>query len=248
MKRSRMGKIAIGATFFTVFAVFLLYGATVVGGGGVGGVANKKGFPKAFIRETLQEDMRMTAAPFFDLNAKQFSAEDFSGQVLIVIFWAPWSVESAALLKELQVTWERLKQKGASDITFLPISYVDAAAVKSFCDEYGVTLTMYLDQDKRLFDHFDVQSMPLTLIVGRDGSVLYRIVGSAKWDSASVLNRLLSMATQKTEADMTEQSSAETHSLAAGATSAPPQEESNRGQEHGTAQLSKPQKRPAGGG
>ncbi|MGN7661398.1 MAG: TlpA family protein disulfide reductase [Anaplasma sp.] len=225
MKRSRMGKIAIRAACFAIIVFFLLHRTAAAGDGRMAGAAGEKSLPEAFVRGALKQDMRVAAAPFFDLNAKQFSAKDFSGQVLIVTFWAPWSVDSAALLRELQAIWEHLEQKGAGGITFLPISYGDGAAVRSFCDEYGITLTVYLDQDRRLFDYFNVQSIPLTFIVDGDGSVLYRIGGNVKWDSTDVLNKLLSMVTQKTEGDATGQPSAEAHSQAAEATSALPQEQ-----------------------
>ncbi|WP_037349520.1 TlpA family protein disulfide reductase, partial [Anaplasma marginale] len=106
-----------------------------------------------------------------------------------------WSLESVALLRELQAIWDHLNQKEAKDrIVFLPVSYGDAHAVQSFCKEYGIALTVYLDTNRALFDYFDVRAIPLTLIVDRGGVVLYRIDGNVKWDSVDVIGKLLSMA------------------------------------------------------
>ena len=151
--------------------------------------------PKAFVAGELKEVVKMPDRPFFDLSGKKFSAKSFEGQVLIVAFWAPWSLESVTLLKELQAIWDHLNQKEAKNgIVFLPVSYGDVRSVQSFCKEYGIALTMYLDTNRALFDYFDVRAIPLTLIVDRSGVVLYRIDGNVKWDSIDVIGKLLSIA------------------------------------------------------
>ncbi|MCU7612085.1 TlpA family protein disulfide reductase [Anaplasma capra] len=155
------------------------------------------GLPKAFIAGELRENVKMANKPFFDLSGKEFSAKDFEGRVLVVAFWAPWSLESVALLRELQAIWDHLNQKEIKDkITFLPISYGDRHAVRSFCKEYGISMTVYLDEGRALFDYFNVRAIPLTLIVDRGGLVLYRIDGNVKWDGVDVIGKLLSIASQ----------------------------------------------------
>ncbi|WP_238523248.1 TlpA family protein disulfide reductase [Anaplasma centrale] len=189
--------LLLKACWSLVFVAVLVFahGACLAASSGGGEDEDINKLPKAFIAGELREVVKMPDKPFFDLNGKEFSAKNFEGRVLVVAFWAPWSLESVTLLKELQAIWDHLNHKEVrNSIVFLPVSYGDAHAVQSFCKEYGIALTVYLDKGRALFDHFDVRAIPLTLIVDRGGVVLYRIDGNVKWDSVDVIGKLLSIA------------------------------------------------------
>ncbi len=61
-------------------------------------------------------------------------------------------------------------------------------AVDVFYREVGISeLAKYIDSDGESAGHLGVLGVPTTFLVGRDGRVLGRLIGPAKWDSAQTV-------------------------------------------------------------
>ncbi|QJC27512.1 thiol-disulfide oxidoreductase ResA [Anaplasma platys] len=150
--------------------------------------------PEVFVAGKLSRSYQVADQVFSDLGGKQFSLSDFSGKVIVVVFWAPWSLDSVTLLQGAQDAKKHFDAKGMGDrIAFLPVcdtSIADLEAVEFARDGYGLDLSMYVDSGHSLFESFDITSIPLTLIIDGAGAVVYRIGGYFRLDHPKVWEEL----------------------------------------------------------
>ncbi len=124
---------------------------------------------------------------FQDAAGKPLGLAEFRGKVVLLNIWATWCVPCRQEMPAL----DRLQAKlGGTDFTVLPLS-IDRAGMKAvdvFYREVGISeLAKYIDSDGESAGHLGVLGVPTTFLVGRDGRVLGRLIGPAKWDSAQTV-------------------------------------------------------------
>ncbi|ABD43592.1 ahpC/TSA family protein [Anaplasma phagocytophilum] len=160
--------------------------------------------PRVFVEGKVSRGFKVSNKFLADLDGTELTLRDIAqDRVCVIVFWAPWNLDSVMLLQGIQRVSENLAAKDLGDtVVFLPISDVgidDVPKVLRARDSYGLTLPMYIDVKHELFDYFDVTAIPLTLIVNRKGEVIYRIVGYMQWENTAVENELLSIVNQAQE-------------------------------------------------
>ena len=113
-------------------------------------------------------------APDFALPDKTgslISLDDYSGQVVVINFWASWCGpcrEEMPLLNELHARYESL------GFTMLGINVEeDSSAADAFLSSTPVDFPVLYDRENSVSKLYDVIAMPSTVIVGRDGTVRY---------------------------------------------------------------------------
>ncbi|MEH0831462.1 TlpA family protein disulfide reductase [Anaplasma bovis] len=165
------------------------------------GLDAKRAIPKAFVEGALgTAEQKTVRGVFFDVEGKELTFEDFKDKVLVLVFWAHWSLDSLTLLHGMQKVRDYLDLTDMKDvIEILPISgHADGFSpnrVEKIGVEHGLKMPLYFDQEGALFDYFEVRSVPLALIVDKRGKVIYRVKGYMKWDSVAVVKQLLTIAT-----------------------------------------------------
>jgi len=121
--------------------------------------------------------------PFFDVNGKEITLQQFGGKLVLLNLWATWCGPCAEELPSL----DRLQAElGGDRFTVLALS-VDregAAAVRPFFKTLSIAhLGIYVDPKSAFPQALDVEGLPTTLVISPTGIVLGRLVGTAKWDS-----------------------------------------------------------------
>lgn len=146
------------------------------GGGGRGG-----GGPTAPDLEA--PDLPAEAVAEYQWVVKTLGGEDFSlekakGQVMFLNFWATWCPPCVAEMPSIQRLYDEVKDTG---IAFVCISQEEPSRVKKFVDHFEYTFPVYTLKGK-VPSVYATRGIPATFIVGRDGKIALRHVGSAKWD------------------------------------------------------------------
>lgn len=117
-------------------------------------------------------------APDFTLksnNGKNLKLSEFRGQVVMINFWATWCGpcrQEMPLLNRLQ---EQYRQAG---LMLLGVNIDDRPdAARDMARILGVSFPILFDTEKRVSRLYDVNAMPSTLLIDRDGKVRYIHLG-----------------------------------------------------------------------
>lgn len=114
-----------------------------------------------------------------DMNGASVKLADYKGKVILVNFWATWCPPCRAELPGLIELYDRYKDQG---LVVLGISGDDdAETLRAFASEWKINYPMIVGRDETdLMDSYGpIYGYPISVIVGRDGSVCGKHVGPA---------------------------------------------------------------------
>ncbi|WP_306115004.1 MULTISPECIES: TlpA disulfide reductase family protein [unclassified Roseovarius] len=139
----------------------------------------------------------MLSPPFVDGTGRDLTLENFRGRVVLLNIWATWCVPCREEMPTLDALQSRL---GGDDFHVLPLS-IDRAGLKvvrRFYDEIRIQhLDMYLADSTRAMLAFGALGLPTTVLIGRDGKELGRLVGPAEWDSPEIISQMQTFINEK---------------------------------------------------
>jgi len=114
------------------------------------------------------------AAPDFSLRSldgRNLRLKEQRGQVVLINFWATWCGpcrEEMPLLDKLHAKYKDL------GFTLLGVNVDDdPQAARSLAGKLGVHFPVLLDTDKQVSRLYDLNSMPSTVLVDKDGKVRF---------------------------------------------------------------------------
>lgn len=121
---------------------------------------------------------------FEDVAAgKTLSMKDYAGRVVLLNLWATWC---APCLREMPAL-DKLKAEFSGkdfEVVALNIDKGGPEKPKRFLADAGIkSLALIHDKDGKAFAGLKIVGMPTTLLIGRDGREIGRLVGPAEWDS-----------------------------------------------------------------
>ena len=102
------------------------------------------------------------------------SLEQLIGQPLVVNFWATWCAPCVREMPALQ----RVAAEYDGRVTFLGVNVMDAPSnAEKFAADLGIGYTLAADPQGTYWKATRSFGMPTTLLVARDGAVVYRHTG-----------------------------------------------------------------------
>ncbi len=104
------------------------------------------------------------------------------GKVVIVNFWASWCHECRPEMPALQQLHREFAPRGLAVIGVN--AREEAAVVRRYAKELGLTFPLILDQDGKINTLYGVVGVPATFVVGRDGRAVAFGIGSREWTGA----------------------------------------------------------------
>ena len=105
----------------------------------------------------------------YALEGKSTSLKDLRGKVVLLNFWATWCGPCRAEKPILQKVYSDLKDKG---FMVLAITDEDPAVVRRFVNESHITLPVFIDLTRAVFDHYLVEGIPKTIILNQRGQTV----------------------------------------------------------------------------
>ena len=127
----------------------------------------------------LVGDVKGVPAPDFtlvSLDGNKVKLSDYRGKAVLLNFWATWCSPC-----KVEMPWfaDLQKQYGPDGLAVLGIAMDDSKpdAIAKFASEMGVNYPVLLGTDKVSDDYGDVQYLPTTFYIGRNGVVLDKMVG-----------------------------------------------------------------------
>lgn len=103
------------------------------------------------------------------------SLSDYSGNVVMVNFWATWCPPCKAEIPDFEAAYQAYKDDG---FVVLGIEVGDSArVVEPWVTGLGMSYPVLLDESSRVMKEYRVPGLPTSLFVDRDGVIQVRHVG-----------------------------------------------------------------------
>jgi thiol-disulfide isomerase/thioredoxin len=114
-----------------------------------------------------------------DLEDVERDFSDFKGRVLVLNFWATWCAPCVVEMPSLQSLRDRT---AAFDVDFAMVTNEEADVVRTMVEKRGWDLPVIRVTGDRP-EYLSAHAIPATFIIGKNGRIAMRHVGSAKWDA-----------------------------------------------------------------
>ncbi len=119
------------------------------------------------------------------ITGEQKTFQDFSNKVILLNFWATWCPPCVAEMPSIQSLYDKYGDR----IAFILITNDDPKTVKAFMKEKAYNLPIYYNLSA-VPEVFSSRSIPRTMIISKQGKIVFDKTGAAKWDSESFIKKL----------------------------------------------------------
>ena len=129
------------------------------------------------VKKSAEEPARATKAESFELAAldgRQVKLDDLLAKGYVVLnFWARWCSSCKEEIPQLAAL---MKSPGAAKVSFVGVNVGDSAdKAEKFVSKYGYPYPIVvLDKDKAVARKYGVMGLPVTVILAKDGRVVFR--------------------------------------------------------------------------
>ncbi len=146
-----------------------------------------------FVNVVFAQDETVTKkAPNFmleDLNGDYVELSEMLGDGPVLIsFWATWCKPCMEELAQLQKIYTEFKGDGMKMLGISTDNEKSISKVKPYIKSKGYDFTVLLDTNSEVSRKYYAQAVPYTVIVDKDGSVVYQHLGYKKGDEIKVKN------------------------------------------------------------
>jgi len=135
----------------------------------------------------LHENGKAPDLKLFPLRGASLSSEKIlrENKILLINFWASWCTPCLTEMPSLQKLWDRYGDKGL-EMALVNIEENPEETIPRTNKRLKLRLPMYFDKNQALSKIFDVSALPHTVVLGRDGVVLFQERGERDWDQPDV--------------------------------------------------------------
>jgi cytochrome c biogenesis protein CcmG/thiol:disulfide interchange protein DsbE len=119
-------------------------------------------------------------APGFTLNTldgKEASLSDSQGKVVLINFWASWCPACKAEMPAIQAAYQAYRDEGLVVLAINATDQDEESAARQFAKTEGLTFSLLADVSRATFQLYQVQALPTSFFVDRQGRVASVVVG-----------------------------------------------------------------------
>jgi peroxiredoxin len=129
-----------------------------------------------------------------DANGSMHRLSDYRGKVVLLNFWATWCEPCRAELPSI----ERLRAAlGKRAFVVLAVQMGGSArTAQGVADQLKLRFPLLLDRDSKVTEAWDVNIVPTTFLIGRDGAIAFRHAGEMDWSAAEARRKIEALLTQ----------------------------------------------------
>lgn len=177
-----LGKFTIKRAWAAAIVVSLLFGTAATLPAHAGAAkAYAKGDMTTFVPRKTRD--AVADLKFADKTGNERSITEWRGRVVLLNLWATWCAPCRKEMPSLNRLQTRL---GGDDFEVVAVS-IDRKGLKAsgaFLEETGATdLALYVDKSGKIARDIKSFGLPATVLIGRDGNEIGRLIGPAEWDS-----------------------------------------------------------------
>lgn len=133
----------------------------------------------AFISTRGDLSLRKTAAApnitLDSLGGEEISLRQFQGNLVLVNFWATWCPPCQKEIPALEAAFQANKDQG---FVILGVNVGESpAVVETFTAARQISYPILLDTEDVWMDRYGSLGLPMSVVIGRDGSILEKHMG-----------------------------------------------------------------------
>ncbi|MGP6158221.1 MAG: TlpA family protein disulfide reductase [Vulcanimicrobiaceae bacterium] len=113
----------------------------------------------------------------FDAGNGSQRLRELTGKPVVLNFWASWCGPCRAemsALTQLQATY-------GDAVRLITLSDEPGGAARKFLSAQDLDLPLVEDPQRTIFSAYSIEAVPVTLVLGKDGTVLHVSVGQLDW-------------------------------------------------------------------
>ncbi len=108
-----------------------------------------------------------------DLDGNVRTLEQFRDRTVVIAFWSTWCSRCE---EELLFLKEHFGER--NDVAVLLVNQdsetkVDRAMIRAVRDRLGIGFPILVDNGLSLWDHYGINALPTSVVIGRDGKIRY---------------------------------------------------------------------------
>ena len=132
--------------------------------------------PSALAQEGLSAGAPAPDWELTGLDGKTVKFSDFRGKIVILDFWATWCMPCRL---EIPHFVELQKQYGDRGLAIIGVSLDEQGpeVVKKFVKQFQMTYPVVIGNEKIVAAYGDVEGIPTTFVIGRDGRIVREYIG-----------------------------------------------------------------------
>ena len=119
-------------------------------------------------------------APDFELKTltgESVKLSDLRGQAVLVNLWATWCPPCRAEMQSIETVYNEYKDQGFV-VLAVNMTYQDTQTdIMPFVDQEGLTFPILLDETGAMANAYQLQSLPSSYFIGRDGIIREVVIG-----------------------------------------------------------------------
>ncbi len=105
---------------------------------------------------------------------------------VLVSFWALWCEPCKIEMKQLQSIYDRFSDKGFSILAINQDNQKSISKVSSYISSQEYSFYVATDPDGEVAQQFNVQSVPLSVLFDKNGTVVYKALGYKPGDEKKI--------------------------------------------------------------
>ncbi len=118
-------------------------------------------------------------------NGLQKKLSEYRGNVVILSFWASWCGPCLAELPTFAEIDRKFHEKG---LRVIPINVDDGTEGRLFAKDFwpkkNIPFVTFYDVNKDLANQFEVDMLPSTFVIDRQGRLVFSSAGASDWSSS----------------------------------------------------------------
>jgi len=111
------------------------------------------------------------------LQGEELKLSDLRGKIVVVNLWATWCLPCRAETPALERTYRQYKDAGVVILGVNLTNQDSVNEVESFVQEFSLSYPILLDRDGQVGILYQIQGIPTTFFIDRDGVIRTAVVG-----------------------------------------------------------------------
>lgn len=127
---------------------------------------------RAFVTCFMVSALPAAAFDITDTQGHRHRLADYQGRYVVLNFWATWCVPCRQEMPHLEALYEKYNSLGF-ELLAVNVEKNNAEGARKWLQETPVTFPVLFDPENQVTKLYKVQTMPSTVIIGRDGTMRF---------------------------------------------------------------------------